>query len=274
MAVFELAASPATPQAHEARPDDIGAREFARVVAITAARPGTAKRGLAAGIGRALARLAPGDVCVVDADRAARDVGDRFGVAGPTVAQVAATCAEEPDVDLPATLAREAGGCFVVPLPADNRPVDPAAFAQVLRHLRRSFAYIVVDAPIAFAMHRGSTDGLVDLVDDLFVATAARPGDVSSLVRYVNTITRGRVTGEIPPALEIRVVPTGSEAMTIDATSYLARTFHTVEITDVMPPLWGRDETPLHGDAATLPEPLVNVVRRLDGVEAGTPRVA
>ncbi|MDQ1520066.1 MAG: hypothetical protein QOI55_1139, partial [Actinomycetota bacterium] len=59
----------------------------ARVVAVTTARAGTAKRGLATGIARLLARLDHTRVCIVDAD-ITRDVGTRFEVARPTTVDV------------------------------------------------------------------------------------------------------------------------------------------------------------------------------------------
>src|SRR4051812_22602016 len=81
------------------------------VVAVTAARPGTAKRGLAVAVARVLARTTP-RVCVIDADGSTRDVTQRFDLDGKSLHDIAVDTHE----DVLTGVARdEESGCWVVP---------------------------------------------------------------------------------------------------------------------------------------------------------------
>jgi Mrp family chromosome partitioning ATPase len=244
-------------------PDPSGRR--ANVVALTAARVGTAKRGLAAGLGRAITRAGVGTVCVLDADVVSRDVGVRLGVDGPTAADVLHALRSQPgeaDADaLFASIARDADGCAVVPLGTGHDALDPAVHTELVPWLRGRVDHLVVDAPVALGTYGRRVDHLIHLVDDLLVATTTQAADVPALLQYLNSITRGRVTGEIPAALEIRVVPTGPPDED-DEVPALARKLRSVPVVDMLPQLWGRNAG-LLDDEPELPDTLESLVREL-----------
>jgi MinD-like ATPase involved in chromosome partitioning or flagellar assembly len=236
--------------------------EAARVVAVTAARVGTAKRGVAAGVARGLARLGAGRVCILDADVTTRDVSVRFGVEGPTAADVLFAIEHAGDADPLQDIARDADGCLVVPVGASNDTLDASVFARLILRLRAHVEYLVVDTPVGLGMYARRVDHLIATVDELLVATTTQPEDVPALMHYLNTITRARVTGEIPPTVELRVVPTG-EGVDDDEPPALSRKLPSVPVSDVLPQLWGRNAGLIDPDADALPETLANLVREL-----------
>jgi MinD-like ATPase involved in chromosome partitioning or flagellar assembly len=236
----------------------------ARVLAVSAAREGTAKRGLAAGIGRALARSDRGRVCVLDADVVSRDVAMRFGLVGPSAAQLADALTDSPDGDPLAGLAREPDGCWVVPMLSDRDHVDSSTYAQVLQRLRTHVDYVVIDAPVGLGMYGRRADQLIRHIDEVLVATSAQPEEVPALINYLNAITRGRVTGEVPALLDVRVVPTVEDAGD-EAVAALARKVRLVPVSDALPRLWGRNATLLEDEAEAVPDTLAKLVDELVG---------
>ncbi|MCU1429561.1 MAG: hypothetical protein JWL83_3561 [Actinomycetia bacterium] len=204
-----------------------------RVVAVTAAHDETAKRGLASGIARALARGEDQRVCVLAADATSRDVKPRFE-----------------------------DGCWIASLGAAGAEVDPSEYARIIRGLRGCVDYIVIDAPIGFAVHARRIDRMVHFVDELLVATNAQSMSTRALVHYVNAITRGRVTGAIPGTLEVRVVPTGAESDDDDVTASLSRKLGVVPVAQVVPSLWGRNAS-RSDDLSFVPETLEQLIREL-----------
>ena len=235
----------------------------ARVVAVTAARVGTAKRGLATGIARTLARLDDTRVCIIDADVAARDVGTRFGIDGPTTADVDRALAAAESDDPLAVLARDgSNGCWVVPSGGASERFDRSLHSRLVERLRTHFDYLVIDAPVALAMYGSRLDPLIDQVDELLIGTTTQPEDVPALVDYLNAITRGRVTSEVPPGLEVRVVPTGDN-YDPGTSAPLERKVRSVAISGVLPRLWGRHATLLDAHAEAVPETLATLVQQL-----------
>jgi hypothetical protein len=232
-----------------------------RVVAVSAAQPGTAKRGVAVGIARTLARITSARVCVLDADVHTREVGWRLRVLSPTAKELATAYRADAGTD-PLQLASrdEHSGCWVVPLGDDRNPIERSAHRLLVEWFRSHFDYVVIDAPVAFAMHARRIDRLVNAVDELVVAADARPTEFPTLLRYLNALTRGRVTGDLPADLHVHVVPTG-EVETTDTTLW-DRAPRSVHVTDAVPSFWGRNSA-CDGDDATVPENLANVVREL-----------
>jgi MinD-like ATPase involved in chromosome partitioning or flagellar assembly len=232
------------------------------VVAVSAPQYGTAKRGVAAGIARALAAVDAGRVCILDADPQSREVGWRFGVVAPTVDHVAGVLASNPIADPFGLMPRdEHTGCWVVPLGRDGDPHDRDAYELLVRRLRDHLDFLVIDAPVAYTLHSRRIDGLVDEVDELLVATATEPAAFPALLRYLNALTRGRITGELPPDLQVRVLPTGDE-LGEEAERWMDRAPRSVEFASVVPPLWGR-EAANTVDAGVVPDPLLDLVRSL-----------
>ena len=92
----------------------------------------------------------------------------------------------------------------------------------------------------------------------------AQPEEVPALVNYLNVITRGRVTGEVPATIDIRVVPTVEDAGD-EAVAALARKVRSVPVSDALPRLWGRNATLLEDDREALPDPLAKLVDELAG---------
>jgi MinD-like ATPase involved in chromosome partitioning or flagellar assembly len=230
-----------------------------RVVAVSAAQPGTAKRGVAVGIARTLARITSARICVFDADVHAREVGWRFAVTAPTAKQLATAYRADNEIDPLEVAARdEQSGIWVVPLGDERNPLERSAYRLLLQLLREHVDYLVVDAPVAFAMHARRIDRLISDVDELVVAADARPTALPTLLRYLNALSRGRITGELPADLDVRVVPTG-EVSTDDSTLW-RRAPRGVHVTDAVPNFWGRNAA---FDADTVPEHVANVVREL-----------
>jgi MinD-like ATPase involved in chromosome partitioning or flagellar assembly len=259
MSVSEIAAA----RPGEPAPAQPGVESESRVVAVTAVKHGTAKRGLAAGVARALASIADARVCVVDADTDTREVGWRMGVAGPTVTEVEDARLSDGECELRDRIARdEAYGCWVIPLASERHPTEVKALATLLPALRESFDYIVIDAPVAFATHARRLDETISEVDELLVATDARSTGLNTLTRYLNRVTRGRITGELPAELQVRVVPTGEDRGDQIA-NWLNDSLRAVPVTEVVPSLWGRHATAGEGEADAVPENLLSVVRDL-----------
>src|SRR5690349_3591198 len=100
-----------------------------RVVAVSAAQPGTAKRGVAVGIARTLARITSARICVFDADVHAREVGWRFAVTSPTAKELAAAYRADSEMDPLDVAARDAqSGIWVVPLGDERNPLERSAY--------------------------------------------------------------------------------------------------------------------------------------------------
>jgi hypothetical protein len=233
-----------------------------RVVAVTAARAGVAKRGLAAGIARVLAGEVRGRVCVVDADVDARDVGLRFGIARPTGAELAFHLTEAGHDPLSLVARDDATGCWVVPASSRTDERDLSPYARLVDHLRAHVDHLVVDTPAPLAPRHRHADDFLALTDELLVATTTEAEDVPALVRYLNRMTRGRVTGEVPSELEIRVVPTGDPKRR-DGILTLAKKIRTVEVADAVPRLWGRGASSPESQPTDAPEALKNLVAHL-----------
>jgi hypothetical protein len=79
-------------------------------------------------------------------------------------------------------------------------------------------------------------------------------------LRYLNALSRGRITGELPADLDVRVVPTG-EADT-EVSVLWRRAPRGVHVTDAVPNFWGRNAA-LDADTGAVPEAVANVVREL-----------
>lgn len=211
------------------------------VVAVSAPQYGTAKRGVAAGIARALAAVHAGRVCVLDADPQAREVGWRFGVVAPTVDHVASALASNPIADPFGLLPRdENSGCWVVPIGRNANSYDRDAYDVLVRRLRDHVDFLVIDAPVGYTLRPRRIDDLVGEVDELLVATATDAAAFPSLIRYLNALTRGRITGQLPPDLQVRVLPTGDDPDD-EAARWSERVSQSVDFAPVLPPLWGRD---------------------------------
>jgi MinD-like ATPase involved in chromosome partitioning or flagellar assembly len=201
-------------------------------------------------------------VCVLDADVVSRDVAMRFGVVGPSAAQVADVLGDSPQGDPLSELAREPDGCWVVPMLSERDHVDSSVYARVLQRLRAHVDYVVIDAPVGLGMYGRRADQLVHHVDEVLVATSAQPEEVPALINYLNAITRGRVVGEVPALLEIRVVPTVEDAGD-EAVAALARKVRMVPVSDALPRLWGRNATVFEDDAEAVPDTLAKLVDEL-----------
>jgi MinD-like ATPase involved in chromosome partitioning or flagellar assembly len=232
-----------------------------RVVAVSATQPGTAKRGVAVGIARTLASITSARICVFDADIHAREVGWRLGVASPTAKQLANAYRADNGIEPLQLAARdERSGIWVVPLGDERNPLERSSYRLLLQLLREHVDYLVVDAPVAFAMHARRIDRLVSEVDELVVAADARPTEFPTLLRYLNALSRGRITGELPADLDVRVVPTGETSP--DDSTLWRRAPRGVLVTDAVPNFWGRNAA-LETATGTVPEKIANVVREL-----------
>jgi MinD-like ATPase involved in chromosome partitioning or flagellar assembly len=232
-----------------------------RVVAVSATQPGTAKRGVAVGIARTLAAITSARICVLDADVHAREVGWRLGVASPTAKEVASAYRADNDIDPLQLAARdERSGIWVVPLGDERNPLERSAYRLLLQLLRDHVDYLVIDAPLAFAMHARRIDRLISDVDELVVAADTRPTEFPTLLRYLNVLSRGRIMGELPADLDVRVVPTGEPSP--DDSTLWRRAPRGVVVTDAVPNFWGRNAS-LEAETGAVPENLANVVREL-----------
>jgi hypothetical protein len=204
------------------------------VLAVTAARPTTAKRGFAFALGRAFTRLAGASVCVVDADVNARDATRRTVIGGRTVRELAAAGSGR----LLELVGRDpASGCWYVPIGNRRELVDGALYADVVRRLRDEVDVVIVDAPVGFATLSRRIDHLVHDVDQVVVATPAVPAEVPAVVDYLNVLGRDRLLGEVPPMLELCVVPTGDDPQ---AGAWFAERIANVPVAGVVPRTWGR----------------------------------
>jgi hypothetical protein len=190
-------------------------------------------------------------------------VGTRFDVARPTTVDVDRAFGVVSARDALSVIARDAkDGCWVVPAGGDRDLADRSLHARLVEELRMHFDYLVVDAPVALARHGSRQHPLIDHVDELLVGTTTQADDVPALLGYLNAITRGRVTGELPSGLEVRVVPTGDYSHP-SGTEPLERKVGSVAVSGVLPRLWGRHATLLDAHTDALPETLITLVREL-----------
>src|SRR4051812_34310747 len=226
-------------------------------VAVTAARSAIAKRAMAVTTGRALASHATGErVCIVDLD--GNDVARRMPVVGPALADVvAAATSAAPDtlVDL---LARDdESGCWVVPADQHLSLPDAASALATIAALRHVFDYVVIDAPVALGTASRNLDRLAGHLDAILVVSTPHADDLAATVRYVNTLSRRRVVGTLPPFLDVDVVVTGHADDLAAQRDLMERKLEHIPVAAVLPPLWGRAGAE-HGDDVMQP-----VVERL-----------
>lgn len=243
-----------------------GERRHGAVIAVTAARTTTAKRGFAVTLGRAFARLTGASVCVVDADVSARESVHGIAARGASVADVARAIERGDDDPLRGVARDPISRCWIVPIGDRRRPVDAARYVDTVCALRSEVDYVIVDTPDAFGAHRRRIDHLAQEVDDLLVAAPAHPSEVPAIVGYLNVVNRARLLGHLPAQLGLLVVPTGDDT---HAGRWFANRIDTVPVADVVPRCWGRGAAMCSPDR-DVPRPLAALVETLvSGVNDG-----
>ncbi|MGQ0825683.1 MAG: hypothetical protein ACT4OX_11785 [Actinomycetota bacterium] len=255
--------------AGEARPtfDDTVANDpsaHARVIAVTAVRAGTAKRGVAAAIAIAIARARPGRVCVLDADLTMSDVAMRFNVIGPTFLELARALEDEPDRDACASIAVDpASGCLVIPAGAGRDIVDSSAYSRVIYWLRDHVDQRVIDVPPRLATMSRPADKNIKALDAVVVATTPHADELGAAIDYLNSITRAQIVGNLPSWIEFHLLITGTDTELASSRLTLERTRRAVDSSAVLPCLWGRNAASPIGDDGTLQGPFAALVDQL-----------
>jgi cellulose biosynthesis protein BcsQ len=213
-----------------------------RAVAVTAARSAIAKRAMAATVGRALAGHTQDHlVCVVDFDDASHDVGRRLPVGGPSLGDVVALAANGAPHQLVDTLGRDVeSGCFAVPADQHLSLPDVTSAMATITALQRAFDHVVIDVPVGLGTSNRNLDRLAGVVDTILVATTPHGDDIAATVRYVNTLSRRRIVGTLPPFLEIEVVVTGHADELNAHRDVIERKLEHISVAAMLPPLWGR----------------------------------
>jgi MinD-like ATPase involved in chromosome partitioning or flagellar assembly len=249
-------------------------------IAVTSPRQITCKRGLAAHLAAHLAMQHADDdmsVCVVDADIESRDIGVRFGVAGPLLLDVAKRLGTSASgVPIDELIARvDPLGLHVLP----TRPPEPA-LASLLRSktpkifapLAATFDIVVVDAPVGLGVDAPEHDAqTLERIDALLVAVTADPSAFGSLLRYLNVIEAAVERGKLPATFDVHVVLTGSDhdgtrTVTLDD---VERKLEGLPVAGWVPQLWGRGRPggPLSGYAdRTLHDAFDAIVERVTAV--------
>jgi MinD-like ATPase involved in chromosome partitioning or flagellar assembly len=240
-------------QQHE-RPAVADGLARGRAVAVTAARSAIAKRAMAATLGRALATHAPdARVCVIDLDGTSHDVARRMPVDGPALGDVVALAASAPPHALADVIGREpTSGCYVVAADQHLSLPDAASAIATITALQRAFDCVVVDAPVALGNASRNLDHLAAIVDVIVVASTPHGDDLAATVRYVNTMSRRRIVGTLPPFLDIDVVVTGRAEELSAQREVMDRKLEHMPVAAVLPPLWGRAGA-AHDDDALQP---------------------
>jgi cellulose biosynthesis protein BcsQ len=220
-----------------------GEQARGRAVAVTAARSAIAKRAMAVTVGRALAAHAPDErVCVVDFDDASHDVARRLPVDGPSLGSVVALAADGGAPErLLDTLGRDReSGCFAVPADQHLSLPDVASAIATIAALQRALDHVVIDVPVGLGTANRNLDRLAGVVDTILVATTPHGDDIAATVRYVNTLSRRRIVGTLPPFLAIEVVVTGRADEVNAHREVIERKLEHIPVAAVLPPLWGR----------------------------------
>lgn len=257
-------------------------------IAVTAPRMVTCKRGVAANLAAQLAAMVAPDgssVCVVDADADSRDIGARFGVGGPVLLDVAGLPRHSSADDYRGCVTRiDPPGLSVLPLRrVDERlmPLLRTKAASVLDPLRRSFDFLVVDAPVAVGVGGQEWEQtMLGEIDVLLVAVSAEPSAAGGMVRYLSTLAAGRARGGIPPRFAIHVVLTGNEednSRVLLTERELDRNLSGISVVGHVPQLWGRKLPDFARGAGLDPslrdqfERIIDVVTRVHVPEALRP---
>lgn len=144
-----------------------------RVLAVVAPKGGVGKTTLAAGTAAALARTHPGEVVLVDADLQFGDVAAVLDMAPDlTLPDLVVGPAAADDLILKTLLTQHAAGFFVIcgaPTPAAGDGVAPEQLGNLLRQLRQTFRWVVVDTTTALGEH---TLAVLDQATDALLVSA------------------------------------------------------------------------------------------------------
>jgi len=159
-----------------------GAREGGKVITVLSPKGGAGKTTLAVNMAAGLAKFAPKDVVVVDTDLQFGDVGTALGLRPKSTFYDAVTLGLDDPVALKLQLVPHVSGCWALcapDFPAQADAISPDHVAQVVRTLRKTFKYVVVDnepglGERALAALDESTDILMICVTDVPSARGLR----------------------------------------------------------------------------------------------------
>ena len=167
--------------------DSTGGREGGKVITVLSPKGGAGKTTLAVNMAAALAKFAPKDVVVVDTDLQFGDVGTALGLRPKSTFYDAVTLGLDDPVALKLQLVPHVSGCWALcapDQPAQADAITPEHVAQVVRTLRKTFKYVVVDnepglGERALAALDESTDILMICVTDVPSARGLRKAMVA-----------------------------------------------------------------------------------------------
>jgi pilus assembly protein CpaE len=153
-----------------------------KVITVLSPKGGAGKTTLAVNTAAGLARFAPKDVVVVDTDLQFGDVGTALGLRPKSTFYDAVSVGLDDPVALKLQLAPHVSGCWALCAPdhpAQADAITPEHVAQVVRTLRKTFKYVVVDnepglGERALAALDESTDILMICVTDVPSARGLR----------------------------------------------------------------------------------------------------
>lgn len=130
--------------------DDVTApaRAGGKVITVLSPKGGAGKTTLAVNIAAGLARFAPKEVVVIDTDLQFGDVGIALGLRPKSTMYDAVQVGLNDPVALKLQLAPHASGCWALCAPdhpAQADAITPEHVAQIVRTLRQTFKYVIVD---------------------------------------------------------------------------------------------------------------------------------
>jgi pilus assembly protein CpaE len=165
-----------------------------RVILCMCPKGGAGKTTMSTNLGLGLARIAPGDVVVVDLDLQFGDVASALGIAPDATFTDATRSLDKLDATtLKANLAAHSSGLYVLCAPLTPTEADDVTIEQidkVLKLLIESFKYVVIDTGSGLDEH---TIAALEFATDLILISAT---DIPSIRSTQKEIEALRVIGK------------------------------------------------------------------------------
>jgi MinD-like ATPase involved in chromosome partitioning or flagellar assembly len=243
-----------------------------RIIAVVSPKGGLGKTTLAVNLAVGLARIAPEDVVLVDADLQFGDIANVLGIeAAHTLPQMVAGTASGDDLVVKTLLTPHAAGFFVVPgaeSPVEGEQVTGEQLGALLDQLSAIFRYVVVDTTPALGEH---TLAVLDRATDAVAMSSLAVPNLRSLRMELAVL---RTIG-FAPAFRHLVLNQAVDAgglVVADAAAILEEAIDVVIPHSKSVPLSTNRGVPLLLDAPRDPavKAIAELLARITGVDAKT----